>query len=156
MEGKMVNNVVYNPKFILPLVLGLGFLYIGSQYLETRALAAQEGNIKAQNDRPVEPAIENKTGSSTNLITAPTVEQDPLHVAWFSNESDNTSSIAWGDVDGDGDLDLAVGHADEQRRLVIYRKRLYFQYCLGGCGWGWRFGPGGGKRVLPAQPTVSQ
>lgn len=37
--------------------------------------------------------------------------------AWTSNEEELTTSIAWGDVDGDSYLDLAVGNAEEASRL---------------------------------------
>ncbi len=36
---------------------------------------------------------------------------------WSSTESDKTFSVAWGDVDGDGDLDLAVGNFQQPNRL---------------------------------------
>ncbi|MBN1658469.1 MAG: VCBS repeat-containing protein [Anaerolineae bacterium] len=47
---------------------------------------------------------------------------DSLALAWSSSETDNTASVAWGDWDSDGDLDLAVGnkgHWDQG----IYRRR---------------------------------
>ncbi|HUW09088.1 MAG TPA: VCBS repeat-containing protein, partial [Anaerolineae bacterium] len=37
---------------------------------------------------------------------------------WSSSEADWTNSAAWGDVDSDGDLDLAVGNSDSTR---VYR-----------------------------------
>jgi hypothetical protein len=40
-----------------------------------------------------------------------------LALAWSSPEMDNTASVAWGDWDGDGDLDLAVGNT---RRTVTF------------------------------------
>ena len=47
------------------------------------------------------------------------VTVDPLLTTaiWSSSESDDTGDVAWGDWDGDGDLDLAVGNRDQANRV---------------------------------------
>ena len=70
---------------------------------------------------------------------------------------DRTNSIAWGDVDGDGDLDIAAGNDDSQANQSVYRNDgggavftltsapvtwpqisdNTIEYRLGGYGWRW-------------------
>jgi hypothetical protein len=40
-----------------------------------------------------------------------------LVLTWSSAETDDTRSVAWGDWDNDGDLDLAVGNSDQVNRV---------------------------------------
>ena len=44
-------------------------------------------------------------------------QSDSLAPVWASAETENTWSVAWGDWDGDGDLDLAAGNYGEANRV---------------------------------------
>ncbi|NJN68348.1 MAG: VCBS repeat-containing protein, partial [Chloroflexaceae bacterium] len=46
--------------------------------------------------------------------------------AWSSAENDSTTSVAWGDVDSDGDLDLAVGNRLGSTRLYLSEQGTLF------------------------------
>lgn len=49
-------------------------------------------------------------GAQAQGVTATSLPL-PTLPSWLSNDADGSQSIAWGDVDNDGDLDLAVGNS---------------------------------------------
>lgn len=65
----------------------------------------------SQATQPVRP-----TSQEPNLTTTNALQIMPAH---FLREQNTTLSVAWGDVDNDGDLDLATGNEEEP--LLLYK-----------------------------------
>ena len=67
--------------------------------------------------------------------TAVAAEDSDFIAIWFDVAEDNTASVAWGDYDGDGDLDLAAGNAGQPNRVYENEGGLLQYDPAGGLGW---------------------
>ena len=77
---------------------------------DTRSVAWGDWDGDGDLDLAVGNSVGSEVGSEPQPNRVYANEGGTLTLAWSSTERDDTHSIAWGDCDGDGDLDLAVGN----------------------------------------------
>ncbi|MBP9073147.1 MAG: VCBS repeat-containing protein, partial [Caldilineaceae bacterium] len=84
-----------------------------SDYTESVAWGDVDG------DGDLDLAVGNYHSANKIYLNQNGVLQTAADSPWSSGDSDGTSSVAWGDVDGDGDLDLAVGNSGDANKIYL-------------------------------------
>ncbi len=100
------------------LTLSFNFLPASPALADTSQITLENSNVELSADLPF--AFSKITQADVPAFlsfTSDAIYFDPI--PWVSLDFDDTRSVAWGDMDEDGDLDLAVGNEYQPNKVYI-------------------------------------